>query len=344
MTYPSYLIERTQKLKVWLQKEGHAGCLIQDAHNLFYYTGLHLSAGILFFTLEKQILIADYRYAERCKEFAPFEVLATKSYKEALQKISFPKEMVVDGEIMTLEEAKGYSKWAKLKSIPGFLGQLRRVKDGEEIQRITKSCEMTAKGYDYIEQYLEEGVTEQEIAMKLEFYLRSLGAEKMAFDPIVAFGKNSANPHYSPQNVKLKKNDVVLIDSGSLYKGYCSDMTRTYLIGKVPPRMKEIYDLVAHIQSKAVDMCEVGTPLKSISDAVHTFFKEQGVDELFIHSLGHSMGIEIHEAPRFDVLDKIEPGMVLTVEPGLYIHNLGGVRIEDSILMTEKGPKNLTRK
>lgn len=344
MTYPSYLTKRAEKLKLWLEKEGHTGCLIQDAHNLFYYTGLHMSAGILFFTLEEQILIADYRYAERCKELAPFEVLATKSYKEALKKLSFPKEMVVDGEIMTLDIAKGYSTSTSLKSIPGFLGKLRRIKDEEEIKRITKSCEMTAKGYDYIQEYLKEGVTEREIAMKLEFYLRSLGAEKMAFDPIVAFGKNSANPHYSPQNVKLKKNDVALIDSGCLYEGYCSDMTRTFLIGNVSPRMQEIYDLVAEIQSKAVDMCHVGTPLKSISDAVHSFFKEHEVDELFIHSLGHSMGIEIHEAPRFDVSDKIEAGMVLTVEPGLYIHNLGGVRIEDSILMTEKGPKSLTRK
>lgn len=344
MTYPSYLTKRTQKLKSWLKKNNHEGCLIQDPHNLFYYTGLHMSAGILFFTQKKQILIADFRYAARCEKLAPFKVMGIKSYQDALKKLTFPKEMVVDGEIMTLQLAKGYSKYTKLKSIPGFLGKQRVIKDAEEIKHITKSCEITSKGYTYIRKHLKEGVTEQEIAMKLEFYLRKIGAEKMSFDPIVAFGKNSANPHYTPQNVKLKKNDVVLIDSGCVYNGYCSDMTRTYLIGKVSPKMQKIYDLVAEIQQRAVDMCTVGTPLDSISDAVHDFFKKHNVDDLFIHSLGHSMGIEIHEAPRFNVPDKIEPGMVLTVEPGLYIEGLGGVRIEDSILMTAKGPKSLTRK
>lgn len=344
MTYPSYLTKRRDKLKKWLKENKIEGCIIQDSTNLFYYTGLHLSAGILFFTQKKQILIADYRYAARCEKLAPFKVMPTKSYGEALKKLTFPKTTAVDGEIFSLQLAQMYSKYTKVKSIPGFLGELRVLKDEEEIKRIQKSCEITAKGYTYIQRHFKEGVTEKELAFKLEVYLRKLGAEKMSFDPIIAFGKNSANPHYNPQDVKLKKNDVILIDSGVVYDGYCSDMTRTYLVGKVPPKMQKIYDLVAQIQKEAIKLCQVGTSLQSIEEATHTFFKKHGVDELFIHSLGHGLGIEIHETPRYSAKGNIEAGMVLTVEPGLYIEGLGGVRIEDTLLMTPKGPKNLTRK
>ena len=121
-------------------------------------------------------------------------------------------------------------------------------------------------------------------------------------------------------------------------------MTRTYLVGKVSPKMQKIYDLVAQIQKEAIELCQVGTSLQSIEKATHTFFKKHQVDELFIHSLGHGLGIEIHETPRYSAKGSVEAGMVLTVEPGLYIEGLGGVRIEDTILITPKGPKNLTRK
>ncbi|MCH9633967.1 MAG: Aminopeptidase YpdF [Chlamydiae bacterium] len=343
MTYPNYLTKRRDRLKKWLKENNLQGCLIQDPTNLFYYTGMHMSAGILFFTQKKQVLIADYRYAARCQQLAPFPVLATKSYASALKKLSFPKEMAVDGDIFTLSVAKQYASYTKIKSIPGLLGNLRICKDTEEIKRIKKSCEITAKGYTYIKKHFKEGVTEKELAFKLEFYLRKLGAEKMSFDPIVAFGKNSANPHYTPQDVKLKKNDVILIDSGCIYDGYCSDMTRTYLVGKAAPKMQRIYDLVAQIQKEAIEMCQVGVPLDSIEKATHTFFKKHEVDDLFIHSLGHGLGIEIHEAPRYNTKNCVEEGMVLTVEPGLYIDGLGGVRIEDTLLVTQKGPKILTQ-
>lgn len=343
MTYPNYLVKRKEKLKKWLKDHKHAGCLIQDPDNLFYYTGLHLSAGILFFTPRKQVLIADHRYSSRCEKLAPFDVIAVESYEEGLKKLSFPKKTIVDGQLFTLHQAKGYKKYTSVHSVPGFLRRLRMIKDQNEIRALKKSCEITKGGYEYIRPLLKEGVTEKEIALKLEMYYRSQGAEKMSFDPIVAFGKNSANPHYTPADVKLKKNDVVLIDSGCIYQGYCSDMTRTYLIGKVSPKMQKIYDLTEEVQKRAVQLCKPGVSLKSIDEMVHQFFDEHKVDELFIHSLGHGVGIEIHELPTFNMEGDIEPGMAITVEPGLYIDGLGGVRIEDTILVTSKGYENLTR-
>ncbi len=343
MTYQNSLIERKNKLIKWLKEKRLPGCLIQDPVNLFYYTGLHLSAGVLVITPQKQFLAADFRYAARCEKESIYSVKGAFSLPKALDSIHFPKKMVVDGDCLTLTEAKFLRKYTQLTVKSGFLMDLRKIKDAFEIKKIQKACEITAKSYAYIQKYLKEGVTEKEIAFLLEQYSRKLGAEKMSFDTIVAFGKNSANPHYTPGNIKLKKNDIILLDSGCVYEGYCSDMTRTYIKGKVSPKYEKIYKLTEEIQKKAIELCQVGIPLKKIHQAVIDFYEEHKVRDLFIHGLGHGVGVEIHEAPRYVSKGKIEPGLILTVEPGLYIEGLGGVRIEDTILTTETGPQILTQ-
>lgn len=343
MTYQNCLIERKNKLLQWLEEKGHLGCLIQDPVNLFYYTGLHLSAGLLVITKKEQFLAADFRYAKRCEKEAPFKVLGAFSIAEVLKKVKFPKKMLVDGHTVTLSEAKFFRKYTTLSMKSGFLMELRKIKDAQEIKKIRKACEITAKSYQFIQKHLKEGVTEKKIAFLLEQFSREQGAEKMSFDSIVAFGKNSANPHYTPSNVKLKKNDIVLLDSGCVYEGYCSDMTRTYMLGQVPARFKEIYKLTEEIQKKAIDLCQLGTPLKKVNQAVINFYEKHKVRDLFIHGLGHGVGIEIHEEPRYTSKGNIEPGLILTVEPGLYIDGLGGVRIEDTVLITQKGPLSLTQ-
>lgn len=343
MSLQNSFTHRKNKLKNWLIENKGEGCFIQDPVNLFYYTGLHLSAGILVFTPKKQVLVVDLRYAARCQKEAPYEVEGCFSLSEGLKKISYPQKMIVDGQTMTHFQFKALQTYAKIRSKPGFLMSLRMQKDASELKKIKKSCQIALKGNQMIKRHLKPGVTEQEIALKLEMFFRKEGAEKVSFDPIVAFGPNSANPHYSPGKVKLKKNDIVLIDSGCVYEGYCSDMTRTYLMGKVSPKLQKIHAYVETIQQSAIEMCAPGVALKKVDQAVKSYFKEHQVQELFIHGLGHGVGIEIHEEPRYTSKGKMQEGMVLTVEPGLYIDGLGGVRIEDTIVLTSKGYEILTR-
>lgn len=343
MTYPNYLIQRKNKLKKWLKDHELEGCWIQDPINLYYYTGLHLSAGVLFVGHKKSFLLADRRYSARCKKEAPFDVLEISSFQEALEKLSFPKVVAIDGETLLWNQAELLKKKAKLKNKSGFLKQLRAIKDKNEQDKLRKSCLLSKKSYQYLEKHFKEGVTERELAKRLEMYLLKNGADKLSFDSIVAFGKNSANPHYSPQDVKLKKNDIILVDSGCIIDGYCSDMTRTYLRGKVPKKIEEFYHHVETIQKKAITLCQVGTPLNAVQKAVVDYFKKHGVNDYFLHSLGHGIGIEIHEGPTYSQKDPIEPGMAITVEPGLYLEGVGGIRIEDTLITTSKGPENLTR-
>ncbi len=337
------LISRFERLKAWLKEHQASGCLIQDPVNLLYYTGLNISTGILYVGLKKQALIVDFRYADRCQKLAPCPVVATKKFKDALRELNLPSQTVIDSQCAYVKDYELYNGFSKVVTYLGFLNQLRMIKDAGEIKWIKKSCALTSKGIQYIQKQCKEGITELELTQKLQMYFIKNGAEKMAFDPIVAFGKNSANPHYTPQNTKLKKNDVVLVDCGVVMKNYHSDMTRTFLFGKVSKKMELIYQLTWEAQKAAIKMCRPSVTVKELNDCVHTIFKKHQVDELFCHGLGHGIGLEIHEGPSLaDPSMVLEKGMVITIEPGLYIPGLGGVRIEDSLLVTSKGTDNLT--
>lgn len=339
------LLQRKSKLVEWLKEHQVPGCIIQDPTNLFYYTGIKISTGILFFSATQQVLLVDFRYYERCKKAVPFDVQPAKNFKETLKSFPFPAKVAVDSFCILLKDYELFQQFTEVVSYPNFLAQKRMIKDNDEIKWITKSCQITQLGFNYIEKHLKAGITEIEMAQKLEAYLRKQGAEKMAFNPIIAFGKNAANPHYTPQNVKLKENDLILIDSGSVYKDYCSDMTRTYVKGTISKRMIELIELTKLAQKKATELCRPGLGVKMLVECVREIFIKEGVLELFTHGLGHGVGLEIHELPSLASSEMVlEKGMVITIEPGLYVPGLGGVRIEDTILITATGYQNLTRK
>ena len=264
--------------------------------------------------------------------------------KKSLEKLKLKNTFAVDGQVINLSSYELYKKYFKLKSLPGFLAKVRMVKDSSEKAAITYSCDIVKRGLKYIQRHFKVGVTELEIKSKLEQFFLKEGAEKCSFDSIIAFGKNSANPHYFPTNQKLKKNDIILIDCGAVYKNYCSDSTRTFIFGKPPKRFLEIYSYVEEISKEIIARCKPGVKPYELTEQVKDYFAMHDVGDLFIHSLGHGVGIEVHEEPFYRDKDlKLKPGMVIAIEPGLYIDGLGGVRIEDTLLITPKGNNNLTR-
>lgn len=337
------LNKRLQKLIVWLEEHKLSMCLIQDTINLFYYTGLHISTGLLLVSSKKTTLIVDNRYYDRCKREVPMNVLLTTGLKKTLKKLRWPQKVGVDSHTTLLKDFELYQEFCDPISYPGFLSKLRMIKDAKEANLIQKSCQLTKKGIAYIQRHFKEGITEKELAQKLELFFKKEGAQKMAFDPIVAFGKNAANPHYTPGNIKLKKNDLILIDCGCVLDDYYSDMTRTFIKGKISARMTKLVHICKKAQEKAVAICKPGVRLEELNEVVHAVFKEEEVNELFIHSLGHGVGLEVHESPTLSTKEMVlKKGMVITIEPGLYVSGLGGVRVEDTLLITSKGYESLT--
>ena len=219
------------------------------------------------------------------------------------------------------------------------------IKDAGEIALIKKSASLSDRVLKKVIKELKPGVTEKETAAKIHYLIESGGAESFSFPCIVAFGSNSALPHHSPGKTKLKKNDIALIDMGSRFDGYCSDITRTTLLGNVPSKAKEIYRIVKEAQAAALGSIRPGIHCSEIDGIARKIIADAGYGEFFNHNLGHSLGLVVHERPSFAVNDNtvLKPGMLMTVEPGIYIDGLGGVRIEDLILVTEKGHKMISR-
>jgi len=219
----------------------------------------------------------------------------------------------------------------------------RMIKDEEEIEKITKACEITDKCFKHLLNFIKVGQTEKEIAMEIEKFFRMNGADGVAFEPIVASGKNSSKPHAIPTDKKIDIGDPITIDFGCKYKGYCSDMTRTIFVGYVPEEIKEVYNLVLKNQLQTEKELKDGANVKMLSRMVENDFKLHGYD--LVHSLGHGVGLDIHEYPylhgKNDTL--LKEKMVVTNEPGIYVPGSFGVRIEDTVLITKNSCINLTK-
>ena len=224
-------------------------------------------------------------------------------------------------------------------------GPARRVKDAFELDCIRRAQAVTDAAFAHILGFLRPGLTETQVAAELEYFCRRSGADGMAFETIAVSGNKSAYPHGVPGDVPLSANAFLTMDFGARVDGYCSDMTRTVVLGRATPEMKRIYDTVLTAQEKAIAAVRGGVPCSAVDAAARTHIDACGYAGLFGHSTGHSLGLEIHERPAFSAAcaDPAAPGTVMTVEPGVYVEGLGGVRIEDMVLVTETGCENLTR-
>ena len=340
-------LDRLKKLKRELKKLKCPSLLIESSTGLYYMTGIEMSAGSLIVNPKGARLLVDARYFEKCQQSSPFPViLSSKSLKEYIKSdtLGFDKENTTYARFEQLKKLK-----LKLKPVENPVKNLRLIKSPYEIKILRKAAKLGSEGYDFVCSQLKTGITEMELAQELEIFWKKRGGQGLAFEPIIAFGANSSMPHYTVSTTKLKKGNPVLIDIGVTYNHYHSDMTRVVFFGEPHPKMLEIYSIVQKAQKEALKLCRPKTLIGELDGAARDLITSQGYGECFTHSLGHGIGLEVHEypiirnkAPYKDL--KLEPGMVLTIEPGIYLPGFGGVRIEDTVLITKEGHHNLTKR
>ena len=232
----------------------------------------------------------------------------------------------------------------ELVAIDGRLDSIREIKTDDEIEKLRVAESIGDAAFKYILGFLKEGITEKEVALELEYYMKKNGAEGLSFDTIAASGRNSSMPHAIPSDKKLEAGDFLTMDFGCIYDGYCSDMTRTLLFGNVSEEHMRIFNLVQESQDKAIAAIRPGVMAKDVEDAHRAVFLRENLDDYALRGLGHGIGLQIHECPRIVIGNEtvLKPGMIFTVEPGLYFPNDCGVRTEDDVLVTENGVENLS--
>lgn len=329
--------------------------LIEHPTDLFYLTGLEMSCGQILVTPEGSILFADNRYFEVAKRKAPCAVELSDvkpfynwiSQHKPLEK----KSLAFDTQTTTYSRYEELQKLipAKLIAVDNPVGSLRIVKDEEELNILRKAGQLGSEGFDYVCTLLKEGVTEIEIATELEIFWKRKGSKSLAFDPIIAFGANASSPHYRAGTTKLKPGMEVLIDIGVNLGHYHSDMTRVVFFKSIDPQIAVIYEIVAEAQRRALALCKEGVTAGELDAAARGYITEKGYGDNFRHGLGHGVGLDIHEAPTIrgkqphDTV-KMESGMVITIEPGIYLPGVGGVRLEDTVVIKKDGYENLTNR
>ncbi len=314
--------------------------LIEDEVDLFYLTGLSLSAGSLLVFPKRAELYVDGRYLQMCKEKSPTAVLAlSEKMGKGLKKVGF------DSAKMSYDRAEKLKRRISLKAHSHPLRDLRVIKDASELRKMKKAAEIAWKGFGHLQRCLKVGISEKEIAIHFETFCLKHGEEGFSFEPILALGKNSATPHHRASETKLKKGDLVLCDIGVVFEKYRSDMTRVLYFGKVDPRLIQMESVVRLAHQAALGLCKPGTKLIELDRAARKVMRKAKMEELFVHGLGHGIGLETHEFPRISYIgeDKdlsLKEGMVITFEPGLYVPGLGGVRHEETVVITAKGYNN----
>ena len=344
--------ERIKRLRSRLNKAEIDALLINNPQNRQYLTGFTGTAGVVLISEEEAELITDFRYIEQAKD----EAQDYKIVKQGDNKLETINRLLEDAGIKRLgfeADEITYQQYGKykdelnveLKATTGLVKELRQTKDESEIEKISRAVEITDNAFATIQDKLEVGVVEQEIALELEFLQKKQGAAKNAFGFIVASGARGALPHGVASEKEIAAGDLVTMDFGAVYHGYHSDMTRTVMVGGEPTeKQQEIYHLVLEAQQAALEAIGPGKIGSEIDRVARDIIADAGYGPNFGHGLGHSLGLEIHEQPRFSRQDDtvIKPGMVITVEPGVYIPDWGGVRIEDIVVVREDGCEILT--
>jgi len=346
---------RLRRFKSRMKREGLTGFLVTDLRNIRYLTGFTGSSAVLFVG-RRPHFFTDFRYQEQSKqEVTPKAVIhiIKRSYPEelaSLSKLKGVERMGFEAGAITVASLANFKKKmgkaARLKWVPtkGLIEELRLVKDSDEIELIAKAARITDKTFAEVLALVKPGVSERDLAAEIVYRFQRRTGLPPAFPSIVASGPNSALPHAKPTTRKLRKGDFVTFDIGCQWKGYASDFTRTVVIGKATAKHKEIYAVVREAHRRALDGIRAGVSCKAADALARDYITDKGYGEQFGHSLGHGVGLNVHEAPRLSALskEKLRPGSVVTVEPGVYLPGWGGVRIEDLVLVTKEGVRILS--
>lgn len=343
---------KIEKLRALLKEQQMDALLITSPYNRRYMTGFTGSAGAAIISKDDAVFITDFRYTEQAAAQAEgFRIVkhsetiiqeVAKQVKElAIQTLCFEKEHMSYGQF---EQYERFVQ-AKLQPAAGLVEKLRLIKTPEEIEVLKEAAAIADAAYDYICTVIKAGKTELEIANELEFFMRRQGADSSSFDIIVASGERGALPHGVASDKVIENGDFVTLDYGALYNGYISDITRTVAVGEPSEKLREIYDITLAAQELAVSRIKAGMTGIEADALARDYIKSKGYGEAFGHSTGHGIGMEVHEAPALSFRSEtvLEPNMTVTVEPGIYLPGIGGVRIEDDILITETGNERLTK-
>lgn len=324
--------------------------LVTNMYNVRYLANFTGTTGLAVITKEKAYFVTDFRYTEQAAEQAEgFEIVKNEGpiYEEVAKIIENDqiKTIGFEEEDITFATYKKIEKLfpSELKAISGLVEKLREVKSEAEIEIIQKAVDIAEKAYDYILGFVKPGMTEIEVANELDFYMRKHGATGVSFDTIVASGLRSAMPHGVASEKVIEEGDMVTIDFGCYYEGYASDMTRTFAVGDPGEELKNIYEIVKQANLKVTAAAKAGMTGAELDAVARDYISEHGYGEAFGHTTGHGLGLEVHEGPAisFRNENKLEENNVITNEPGIYIPGLGGVRIEDDLVIKEDGKINL---
>ncbi len=322
--------------------------IITSPQNLYYFSGFTGGEGLLVFTPENKYIIVDGRYTIQAKEQTDgFEVIEYKTlpYK-IVADMNFDKIGFEDKTISynSFKMMTGAMPAVTSLGVSDELSEYRKVKSDEECKNIRRAEKIGDMAFEYILHFIKPGITEREIALELEFFMKKQGASALSFETIVAVGERSALPHANLTDTAVENGKVVLMDFGCVYNGFCSDMTRTVAVGYADDRTKNIYDTVLKAQINALKKIKAGALNKDVDAAARDVITDAGYGDTFTHSLGHGVGLEIHELPNLSPRseDVLKVGNIVTVEPGIYIEGFCGVRIEDLVKVTDDGYENFT--
>jgi len=344
--------KRLQNLRLKMKEADLPALFVARPENRRYISGFTGTSGFVLVTTLKSYLLTDFRYVEQAQQQSPgYEVvdhgsdlgMAIKQIlqEERVEELGFEEDFVTYKQYKNLEEKL---RPVVLKPAAGLVEQLRQHKDESELELIKRAAQIADAAFQHMLKLLKPGLKETEVALELEYFMRQQGASGPAFDIIVASGKRSSLPHGVATQKSLEKGDLVVMDFGAIFEGYHSDMTRTVVLGKASCDQQLIYYHVLEAQLRALHAVRSGVKCSELDYIARSYLAEKGFEKEFGHSLGHGVGLAIHEGPRIASNSNIElaPGMVITIEPGVYIPGFGGVRIEDLVVVTKSGYDNLT--
>lgn len=343
---------KLNKVRDALKKDNLDAILITNPYNRRYLSDFTGTSGYLLVTLDKAILITDFRYIEQAtNQTSDFEVvehigpilIEVKNQLHTYQ----VKRLAFEENDVTFKEYTDFThQFTNVKLIPthNIIENIRIIKTPEELAVMQVAADIADYAFTEILNYIKPGVKEIDVANELERLMRAEGATSSSFDIIVASGYRGALPHGVASEKVIKSGELVTMDFGALYQGYCSDITRTIAVGEISDELTEIYDTVLQAQLLGVSGIKAGMSGKEADALTRDYITEKGYGEYFGHSTGHGLGLEVHENPRLASSEEtiLEENMVVTVEPGIYVPDVGGCRIEDDIVVTKEGNKRLT--
>ncbi len=329
------------------------GILITNRANVLYLSGFSGSDGVLLLTGKRNYLVTDFRYVEQAAKEAPHvsiiehKMALINAVVSKVRRLKI-KRLGIESKSISLDqfnELRGKTGGVRLIPAKDFIEELREVKDADEVKKITNAIKVAEAAFGKVVKLIRPGMSEKDLADLLDFCMRKCGAQKNAFDIIVAAGSRGSLPHAKPGQTKVLHRDKVLFDWGAQMGFYNSDLTRVVFTAKMTPQAKKVFQIVLDAQRFAIEKIKSGIVAREVDRMARSYIEKKGFGKEFGHGLGHGIGLEVHESPAINRRNKkpLKAGMVITIEPGIYLPKWGGIRIEDMVLVTEDGCRVLSR-